>query len=168
MSDRAPSSKAPKTGSSHWIDRIGSSDAIGGLAFLTLAVVGLLSAARLPGMRGFQFGPGTAPLLFAVALAASSTVLLLGALFRSTAERRGGLDVRGPACVLGAMVLFAFGVQTLGLLITGFLVVLLSSAATPEVRWGEALIYAALMSTGASLLFVVALKLPFSLWPVLG
>lgn len=56
-------------------------DFYGGVALIGLAVVAMLASIDLPGMRGFAFGPGTAPRLFANMLAILGAVLSLTALF---------------------------------------------------------------------------------------
>src|SRR5262249_50271778 len=42
----------------------GPQDYFGGVALIAMALFALYSSSDLPGMRGFQFGPGTAPRLF--------------------------------------------------------------------------------------------------------
>src|SRR5215510_10712978 len=44
-------------------------DVYGGMALILLALVAFVASNELPGMRGFALGPGTAPRLFAFALA---------------------------------------------------------------------------------------------------
>src|SRR5262249_25754949 len=44
-------------------------DFYGGAALVGLAVIAMLASNELPGQRGFAFGPGTAPRLFATLLA---------------------------------------------------------------------------------------------------
>src|SRR5712692_4898258 len=44
----------------------GPQDFYGGAALVALAVVAMLASNELPGQRGFAFGPGTAPRMFAV------------------------------------------------------------------------------------------------------
>ena len=41
-------------------------DYYGGLVLMMLAILALIASAELPGQRGFAFGPGTAPRLFAI------------------------------------------------------------------------------------------------------
>src|SRR5262245_42850994 len=56
-------------------------DFYGGLALVLMATFALIASAELPGQRGFAFGPGTAPRLFAVVLAAlGAGVALVGVL----------------------------------------------------------------------------------------
>ncbi|MBD4270135.1 tripartite tricarboxylate transporter TctB family protein, partial [Xanthomonas citri pv. citri] len=47
-------------------------DFYGGMALIFLALIAFVASNDLPGMRGFAFGPGTAPRLFAFALALMS------------------------------------------------------------------------------------------------
>ena len=53
-------------------------DVYGGMALILLALIALIASNELPGMRGFAFGPGTAPRLFAWVLAALSTGVVDG------------------------------------------------------------------------------------------
>ena len=53
----------------------------GGLSLVLLAAFALWASSDLPGMRGFAFGPGTAPRLFAYSLMALGVgVMLVGLL----------------------------------------------------------------------------------------
>lgn len=49
----------------------------GGLALVALAAFALWASSDLPGMRGFAFGPGTAPRLFAYCLMALGVAIML-------------------------------------------------------------------------------------------
>ncbi len=58
----------------------GPQDFYGGLALVLLGTFALIASAELPGQRGFAFGPGTAPRLFAIILAViGAAVALIGA-----------------------------------------------------------------------------------------
>jgi hypothetical protein len=61
-------------------------DFYGGVALIGLAMVAMLASIDLPGMRGFAFGPGTAPRLFANMLAILGAILSLTALFTDGPE----------------------------------------------------------------------------------
>src|SRR5437764_12754752 len=53
----------------------------GGVALMLLALFALWASSDLPGMRGFAFGPGTAPRMFAyVLLALGAGISLVGIL----------------------------------------------------------------------------------------
>jgi len=72
-----PSAGAPRSGG---IIR-SPKDFWGGLALIVLAAFAIWASGDLPGMRGFAFGPGTAPRLFAYCLMAlGAAVVLVGLL----------------------------------------------------------------------------------------
>src|SRR5262249_46626810 len=81
-------------------------DFYGGLALVLLAAFALVASAELPGQRGFAFGPGTAPRLFAILLAAvGALVALVGVL--ADGPRIEKYKIRGPALVIVGISLFA-------------------------------------------------------------
>jgi putative tricarboxylic transport membrane protein len=136
----------------------------GGIALILLALFALWASRDLPGMRGFAFGPGTAPRIFAVILA------LLGGLVSLTGltTKGPGIDrfyIRGPLFVTLSVVLFAWLVRPLGLVIASYLSILAAAGATPEARLVETLIWGAVLTAFCCLLFPIALNLPLQLWP---
>jgi putative tricarboxylic transport membrane protein len=120
----------------------GPRDFYGGLALIGVALFAYWASRDLPGMRGFAFGPGTAPRGFAMVLGA------LGALVAITGltTKGPGIDrfyLRGPFFVTLSVVLFAWLVRPLGLVIASFLSILAAAGATPEARVIETLIWGA-------------------------
>ena len=82
-------------------------DAYGGMALIWLALIAFWASGDLPGMRGFAFGPGTAPRLFAGLLAAlGSVVAVNGLLLKGPAVER--YDILGPILITTAYVGFTF------------------------------------------------------------
>jgi putative tricarboxylic transport membrane protein len=139
-------------------------DLYGGLALVLIAVLALVASADLPGQRGFAFGPGTAPRLFAGLLAAlGAAVAVLGAFTDGPAIER--YKVRGPSLVILSILLFAALIRPFGLIISTYLAFIVSILGSREMRWVESLIAAALMTVFCWLLFVILLNLPFQLWP---
>jgi putative tricarboxylic transport membrane protein len=124
----------------------------------------LLATAELPGQRGFAFGPGTAPRLFSVLLAALGAVIALGGVFTDGPPMEK-YKIRGPVLVIIAIVSFAGMIRPLGMVPATFLAFMISILGSSEMRWIESLIGAALMTLGCVLLFVYLLGLPFQLWP---
>jgi putative tricarboxylic transport membrane protein len=142
----------------------GPQDFYGGLALVLLATFALIASAELPGQRGFAFGPGTAPRLFAIILGAlGAAVALVGAF--SDGPRIDKYKIRGPALVLIGISLFAALIRPFGLVVATYLAFMISISGSKEVRWIEAVIAAAAMTLGCVLLFVYLLNLPFQLWP---
>jgi putative tricarboxylic transport membrane protein len=136
----------------------------GGLALIGLAILAIWASHELPGQRGFAFGPGTAPRLFAGVLAAlGAAVALMGVVDYGPPIER--YKVRGPALVIIGILAFAAMVRPLGLVPATFLAFMISILGTTEMRWIESLISAAAMTLFCVLLFVYLLGLPFQLWP---
>jgi putative tricarboxylic transport membrane protein len=136
----------------------------GGLVLIGVAMFALWASRDLPGMRGFAFGPGTAPRMFAIVLA------LLGLLVSITGltTKGPGIDrfyFRGPIFITLSVVLFAWMVRPLGLVIASYLSILAAAGATPEARVVETLIWGAVLTAFCCLLFPIALNLPLQLWP---
>jgi putative tricarboxylic transport membrane protein len=118
----------------------------------------------LPGMRGFAFGPGTAPRGFAYVLGAlGAGVAATGLLTKGPGIER--FHLRGPFFVTLSVVLFAWLVRPLGLVIASFLSILAAAGATPEARPIETLIWAVVLTGFCVFLFPYALNLPMQMWP---
>jgi len=73
--------------------------------------------------------------------------------------------VRGPLFITLSVIVFAVAVRPLGLAIASYLSIVSAAAATPEVRWIEAIVWGAVLTAFCVLLFVVGLGLPFQVWP---
>ncbi len=136
----------------------------GGLVLIAVAVFALWASRDLPGMRGFAFGPGTAPRMFAIVLGLLGGIIAVGGLL----TKGPGIDRfywRGPFFVSLSVILFAWMVRPLGLVIASFLSIMAAAGATPEARLIETLIWGAVLTAFCCLLFPVALNLPLQLWP---
>ena len=73
--------------------------------------------------------------------------------------------VRGPLFITLSILVFAVFVRPLGLVLASYLSILAASAATPESRWIESLIWGVVLTAFCVLLFVYGINLPFQLWP---
>ena len=150
----------------------------GGLALMAVAILALWASRDLPGQRGFAFGPGTAPRLFAGVLAAlGAAVAFVGLVTDGPPIEK--YKIRGPAFVIVSILLFSimirgfsvaiFGIPismpSLGLLPSTFIAFMVSIMGSSEMRWVESLIAAVGMTAFCWGLFVILLNLPFQLWP---
>ena len=136
----------------------------GGLALVAIAAFALWASRDLPGSRGFAFGPGTAPRMFAVVLA----MLGLAVVATGILTKGPGIDrfyFRGPFFVTLSVVLFAWLVRPLGLVIASFLSIMAAAGATPEARLVETLVWGVVLTAFCCLLFPYALNLPMQMWP---
>jgi putative tricarboxylic transport membrane protein len=139
-------------------------DFYGGMALILLALVAFVASNDLPGMRGFAFGPGTAPRLFAFVLALLSlAVVVTGLLTRG--PHVTPYKIRGVIFIIGSTLVFAATIRPLGLVISTFTTIVVCAAAAEDVRWRESVIVAVALTVFCAFLFPYGLNLPFQLWP---
>src|SRR3954465_14065897 len=139
-------------------------DVYGGMALILLALIAFVASNDLPGMRGFAFGPGTAPRLFAFTLAILSLGVVVGGLL-TTGPDVSGYKIRAVIFTIGSILGFAATLRPLGLVIASFLCRVICAAAAEDVKWRETVIVAVLVTAFCSILFPYGLNLPFQLWP---
>lgn len=139
-------------------------DYYGGLALLGVAFFMLWAGSDLPGTRGFAFGPGTGPRIFASVLAVLSLIVMIVGMF----AQGPGLERyawRGPFFITLGTLVFAVTIRQFGLIIATFVSIVTVAAGSSESRWIETLIWAAVLTGFAVLVFPIALSLPLQLWP---
>ena len=139
-------------------------DYYGGLALIGLALFAFWAASDLSGMRGFSFGPGTAPRLFAGILLVLGVAVTLVGLFVEGSHLES-YAIRGPVMVTIAILSFAALIRPVGLIISSFLVFMIAAAGAKDTRWWEAAIAAIALTAFCTFLFPYALGLPFQMWP---
>jgi len=139
-------------------------DFYGGMALVLLALIAFVASNDLPGMRGFAFGPGTAPRLFAGSLGLLSLIVaVMGLITPGPYVTR--YKIRGVVFILGSIFAFAATIRPLGLVIASFSTIVICAAAADDVKWRETVIWAVVLTTFCSFLFPYGLNLPFQLWP---
>ncbi len=126
-------------------------DYYGGLALIGLALLAFWAGADLAGMRGFSFGAGTAPRLFASGLAIVAAIITVSGLV-TKGEPIGGYAVRGPVvrdplhpCLSPSSSAASpfnsarrwFRVPAFGLIIASFVTFVIAAVASKETRWIE-------------------------------
>lgn len=139
-------------------------DLVSGVVLIALALFAFWASSDLPGMRGFSFGPGTAPRLFATVLLGIG-LLVAASGFLSDGAPLDRLALRGPLFVTASIFFFAFAIRPLGLVLASFVSFMFAGLAYPGTRWIETLVAAAVLTAFCAFLFPYALKLPFQLWP---
>lgn len=139
-------------------------DIIGGLLLVAIAGLALYMVNHLPAFGRVGFASGTAPRLFAYGLGGLGAFIAIKG-FTAEGQALEPWYFRAPVAIIGAIVLFSVLIREVGLAITGVLCVVLAAAATDEVRWKEAIIFAVGMTAFCALLFSVALGQPIPLWP---
>lgn len=142
----------------------GPQDFWGGVALVALALFAFWASSDLPGMRGFSFGPGTAPRLFAgLMLALGLGVMATGIFFQGAGLQK--YSWRGPLFVTLAILSFSATIRPLGLVISAFASFMIAALGSPAQRWTQTIIVGIAITIFCSLLFPYALGLPFQLWP---
>ena len=139
-------------------------DVYGGMALILISLIAFVASNDLPGMRGFAFGPGTAPRLFAFTLAILSLGVVIGGLL-TVGPDITAYKVRGVIFIIGSILCFAATIRPLGLVIASFSTIVICAAAADDVKWRETLIVAIALTIFVSILFPYGLNLPFQLWP---
>jgi len=136
----------------------------GGVVLVAFALFALWAGSDLPGMRGFAFGPGTAPRLFGWLLVGVAAIIAINGLISDgpPLERWG---VRAPVLFIASVIFFGATVRPLGIVLSTFITLMIASGASKEVRWVEATIWAAVLTVFCVALFVYGLNLPLQLWP---
>jgi putative tricarboxylic transport membrane protein len=142
----------------------GPQDFWGGVALIALALFAFWASSDLPGMRGFQFGPGTAPRLFAGLLLVLGIGIALTGFFLPGAPLER-YHLRGPFFVTLAILSFAFTIRPLGLIIAAFSSFMIAALGSTEQRWIQTLIVGIAITVFCCILFPYVLGLPFQLQP---
>ncbi len=137
----------------------------GGLVLMALAAFALWASHDLGGMRGFAFGPGTAPTLFSWALGGLGALVAVTGLFTDgpPIER---FHLRGPIFISLSVLIFALTVRSFGLAISSFLSICAAAASTPQARLLETIACAIVLTAFCCFLFPYILGLPMPLWPI--
>lgn len=139
-------------------------DFYGGLVLMAFALFALWAGSDLPGMRGFAFGPGTAPRLFAgLLLLVGAAISVVGFVTDGPPLEKYGF--RGPVLFIASVLFFGIAIRPVGLVITAFLTIMIAAGASNEVRWLQSLIWAVILTIFCVFLFIYGLKLPLQLWP---
>lgn len=147
-----------------FLDVKNQQDFFGGMGLILLALVAFVASNDLPGMRGFAFGPGTAPRLFALMLAVLSLAVVVSGLVYPGPQVTK-YKVRGVVFIIGAILAFAATIRPLGLIIATFSTIVICAAAAEDVKWRETVLWAVVLTVFCALLFPYGLNLPFQLWP---
>ncbi|XQU71077.1 Tripartite tricarboxylate transporter TctB family protein [Cupriavidus sp. H18C1] len=113
-----------------------------------------------------KMGPGYFPFLLGLVLAALGALVLLGSLSsKGEQDRMDRWDIKILLWILGSVVLFGLLLKPLGMVLSVFVLVVVSSMASHEFSWKGALLNSVvlvLISLGA---FVYGINLQMPVWP---
>ena len=139
-------------------------DLFAGLLFAVIGAAAVVIGRGYPLGSAARMGPGYFPILV------GGLLLLVGLIVaaRAVATRPdpiGRIDIKSVVLVIGAVAVFAAGIETLGLALSILLVVILGYAANSERKIAELVILALVLAAASTGIFVYGLKLPFKVWP---
>ncbi len=137
-----------------------------GVMFITMGLGFAFKATSYSMGTAARMGPGYFPFWLGVLMAILGSVILLSAL-RKKAEQTvvDPFDFKILGIIVGSIVLFGFTLRPLGLIVSLFLLVALSSLASHEHSWKVSLANAAFLVVLCWLSFVKGLGLVFPIWP---
>ncbi len=112
-------------------------------------------------------GPGYFPLILGLLLAGLGAIVVLRSLrlHAEACQPIGGIAWRPLGVVIGAILTFAFALPTLGLLVSGPLLIVLVSLAGSEFSWKGALLNSAILTASSWLIFIWGLGLTIPVKP---
>lgn len=139
-------------------------DFAGGIALVLLAVLAFSQIGELKIGTASRMGPGYFPTLLA-GLTGLMGLIIAGRSFTNDGPALDRLHWREGLPLLGAIVAFGLAIRPLGLVIAAILLFGISAFAASDTKWRELVIVSAALILFAVGLFVLALGLPFPLWP---
>jgi hypothetical protein len=145
--------------------RIKSPQDVGAAAtFILIGIAGLWFGREYEKGTASQMGPGYMPMLLSVGLILFGVIVALrGVTLQGPPIERSRW--RATILILAAILAFAFLIETAGLLVATFAVVVLSACASSQASWKETIALAVFLAAFCVAVFVYALKQPIPvLW----
>jgi hypothetical protein len=139
-------------------------DFASGLMFVGFGIAAIAIGAGYPLGTAARMGPGYFPRILGILLIVFGTILMVRGL-RLRGDRIVLESPRPLLIVLGSVVLFGLTAPTLGLVVAAILLIVVSSAASTEFRWKEALVSGVILAALSVAGFIWGLGLQFSIWP---
>ncbi len=137
-----------------------------GVMFVLIGVAFALKATTYSMGTAARMGPGYFPFWLGTVMACLGAVILVSSLRPKAVETVvEKFDFRILAIIVGSIVLFAFILRPLGLIISMFMLVIVSSMASHEHSWKVSAMNAVFLTVLCWLSFVKGLGLVFPIWP---
>jgi len=140
-------------------------DLYAGLLFMAFGLAALVIAGSYPQGSASRMGPGYFPRILGILLVGLGGLLSLHGL-RSGGETMSRWHWKPLGIVLLSVLVWGLTAQWLGLVVASLALVFVSSVASDEFRWTEALISSAIQATAVVAVFVFGLGVPLPVWPV--
>jgi len=135
-----------------------------GILYIAFGAATIIVALNYPLGSAGRMGPGYFPRGLGILLIVLGVVLSLRALrVKGTPLRFGSF--KPLLIVIGSVVVFGLAAGPLGLVVATVLLVIVSSAASDDFRWKEAVVSSLLLAGFTVLAFAYGLKLQLPIWP---
>ena len=139
-------------------------DLVAGLMFIAVGILAIVIASNYTLGTAARMGPGYFPRILGILMIVLGAIIALRSL-RVAGPPLPGWKWRPVLVVLGSVITFGLVVNSLGLVVSTILLILMSSAASTEFRPKEAAISGVLLAALAVGVFVIGLKLQIGIWP---
>jgi hypothetical protein len=139
-------------------------DFYAGLLFVAFGLAALLIARAYPLGTASRMGPGYFPRILGILLIGLGAVLSLRGL-RAGGEPISGWHWRPLGIVLLSVLAWGLAAPWLGLVVASLALVFMSSVASHEFGWREALISGVLQAASVVAIFIYGLGVPLPVWP---
>lgn len=139
-------------------------DLVGGIALILLSILAFTQLGELKTGTASRMGPGYFPTVLA-GLTGLMGLVIAGRSLVMDGPPLDRLHWRQALPLLGAIVAFGLAIRPLGLVIASALLFAIAAIAEEDTKWRELAVVSVVLILFAVGLFVLALGLPFPLWP---
>ena len=140
-------------------------DFYAGLLFMAIGLADLVIVRSYSLGTASRMGPGYFPRILGILLLGFGALLSLRG-FRSGGEAMSRWHWRPLTIVLLSVLVWGLTAQGLGLVVASLALVFVSSVASDEFGWREALLSGAIQAAAMAALFIYGLGVPLPVWPV--
>jgi hypothetical protein len=140
-------------------------DFYAGLLFMAIGLADLVIVRSYPLGTASRMGPGYFPRILGILLLGLGALLSLRG-FRFGGEAMPRWQWRPLSIVLLSVLFWGLTAQGLGLVVASLALVFVSSVASKEFGWREALLSGAIQAAAMTALFIYGLGVPLPVWPV--
>ncbi len=135
-----------------------------GMMFVAFGAAAIIFARHHAFGSAARMGPGYFPsVLGGILIALGLLTALRGLVF--VGRPVGRFNWKPLLYVLGSIMLFAFALQSLGLVAAIFALIIVSALGGHEFKLKEALVLAFILTAGSVAIFIYGLQLQFRVWP---
>jgi len=169
------STESPPSAQGHPLLRLlRRKNVLAGLMFIVIAAIGLWTSRNYPIGTALRMSTGYVPRLLCWLLMGLGAVVLIQGLLEQhapeparerTPEDGVIAQLRPVVVVTISLIAFALTLETLGLVLSIFVLAVIASFATRELKFGDTLAAAAGLSVLTWAIFVFGLSLPIPVWP---